>query len=575
MPYFISNDTDCPEWAVVKDDGEVIACHDTEDSAIAQMVAVSQAEGIEPGGTYERQNRAEPDQLEVGDFVRWESSGGTAQGRIERIERDGQINVPDSSFTINGEEDDPAALIRIYQEGEEGWQATDTLVGHRFSTLTKIDPLESRELPDAYRPANSEDVPEGRACGNCMFYNEDRQNEEGLSYCERWDDFVRGDFYCDAWESDDDDDDDEIELETREVDLTPPAYMRASARRGLEWHEEGLSGDGLVDRTVREARAMAEGNVTADKWVRIRAWIARHMDDLDSPDANPDSDNFPSPGVVAMALWGGGTTKRSARRAMDYADGVVSRIEEENEGRARGEALSKFEQRVMVSDLEIRSENGMTLEGYAAVFNSRSENLGGFTEQIERGAFTQTLKARNDIKLLWNHDTSAVLGSTRAGTLELREDEKGLRVMAELPDTTLGRDISYLVKRGDIDSFSFGFSVMEDSWNSAGNERTLESVRLFEVSLVSFPAYSATAGTAVVRGLDKIAKRADVDADELADALLKVEGGEEISPEQKSLLSKVIDTLSPEEAEQQGEDFDSQAWLDLKKTKLQYLKKKA
>lgn len=570
MPYFISNDTElteCPNWAVLKDDGEVLACHDTEESAIAQMVAVSQAEGVEPGGTFERQDRAQPDQLEVGDFVRWESAGGTAQGRIERIERDGTIAVPDSDFTIIGEENDPAALIRIYQEGEEGWNATETLVGHRFSTLTKIDPLESRELPDAYRPANAEDVPEGRACGNCLFYREDNQNEEGLSYCERWDDYVRGDYYCDAWEG---------EAEERQVNLTPPAYMRASARRGLEWYEEGLAGDGLVDATVREARAMARGNaLTPDKWVRLRAWIARHIGDLDSPDANPESDNYPSAGVVAMALWGGGTTRRSAQRAMDYADGVVSRIEEENEGRATGAALSKFEQRVMVSDLEIRSENGMTLEGYAAVFNSRSENLGGFTEQIAPGAFTATLKARNDIKLLWNHDTANVLGSTRAGTLMLTEDSRGLRVKAELPDTNLGRDIAYLVKRGDIDSFSFGFSVNEDSWNSAGNERTLESVRLFEVSLVSFPAYSATAGTATVRGIDQLAKRADVDADQLADALLKVEGGETISAEQKEMLSKVINTLSPEEAEEQGEEFDAEAWVELKKKKLEYLKKKA
>jgi len=567
MPYFIDNESnECPNWAVVKEDGEVIACHDTEDSAIAQMVAVSQAEGIEPGGTYERQDRAEPDELEVGDFVRWESGGGTAQGRIERIERDGTINVPDSSFTINGEEDDPAALIRIYQEGEEGWNATETLVGHRFSTLTKIDDLdEDRAALSGDRfttEAEALDRAEELGCEGTHTMDDNGQTiYMPCSTHGRYEELTgTGESYA---------------SEERQVDLSAPAYMRASARRGLEWYEEGLAGDGLVDRTVREARAMAEGNVTADKWVRTRAWIARHMDDLDSPDANPDSDNFPSPGVVAMALWGGGTTKRSAQRAMDYADGVVSRIEEENEGRARGEALSKFEQRVMVSDLEVRSEDGMTLEGYAAVFNSRSENLGGFTETIAPGAFSQTLKARNDIKLLWNHDTSAVLGSTRAGTLQLREDEKGLRVTAELPDTNLGRDIAYLVKRGDIDSFSFGFSVNEDSWNSRGTERTLESVRLFEASLVSFPAYSATAGTAVVRGLDKIAKRADVDPDQLADALLKVEGGEEISQEQKSLLSKVIDTLSPEQAEQQGEDFDSQAWLDLKKTKLNYLKKKA
>ncbi len=86
-------------------------------------------------------DRAEPGDLRVGDFVRWRASGGTAQGKIDRIERDGSINVPDSEFTINGDEDDPAALITVYREGDDGWEATDVQVGHRFSTLTKIAAL--------------------------------------------------------------------------------------------------------------------------------------------------------------------------------------------------------------------------------------------------------------------------------------------------------------------------------------------------------------------------------------------------------------------------------------------------
>jgi len=72
-----------------------------------------------------------------------------------------------------------------------------------------------------------------------------------------------------------------------------------------------LSGDGVVDRTIREARAMAEGNVTADKWVRLRAWIARHLVDMDAPQNTPGDENYPGPGAVAMALWGGGGSKRS------------------------------------------------------------------------------------------------------------------------------------------------------------------------------------------------------------------------------------------------------------------------
>lgn len=81
--------------------------------------------------------RAEPDELSVGDFVSWNSSGGEAYGKVDRIERDGQINVPDSDFTINGDADDPAALIEVYREGDEGYEGSGQMVGHRFSTLTK------------------------------------------------------------------------------------------------------------------------------------------------------------------------------------------------------------------------------------------------------------------------------------------------------------------------------------------------------------------------------------------------------------------------------------------------------
>jgi HK97 family phage major capsid protein/HK97 family phage prohead protease len=86
-------------------------------------------------------DRAEPDGLKVGDFVQWDSSGGTARGQIERIERDGQIDVPNAEVVINGTPDDPAALIQIFREGEAGWEGTVVRVAHRFSTLTKIPAL--------------------------------------------------------------------------------------------------------------------------------------------------------------------------------------------------------------------------------------------------------------------------------------------------------------------------------------------------------------------------------------------------------------------------------------------------
>ena len=103
-------------------------------------------------------DRAAPNELKVGDFVSWNSSGGRAKGKITKVERDGTINVPDSDFTLNGTEDDPAALIQVYRSGEP----TDREVGHKFSTLRKINPIRdfddfnSHELEK--HPLNSEEI---------------------------------------------------------------------------------------------------------------------------------------------------------------------------------------------------------------------------------------------------------------------------------------------------------------------------------------------------------------------------------------------------------------------------------
>ena len=94
----------------------------------------------------DEETRAEPDELKVGDFVSWNTPGGNAQGKITKIVRDGQLDVPGAEVVINGEEDNPAALIQIYREGSEGWRETDVYAGHRFSTLKKIAALRAMEL---------------------------------------------------------------------------------------------------------------------------------------------------------------------------------------------------------------------------------------------------------------------------------------------------------------------------------------------------------------------------------------------------------------------------------------------
>jgi len=339
--------------------------------------------------------------------------------------------------------------------------------------------------------------------------------------------------------------------ESRAVDLTPPAYMVDAARKGLEWYADGLAGDGLTSKTVREARDMAAGQVSEDKWVRIAAWISRHLVDLDSPNANPNSENYPSAGVVAHALWGSNGGKSGARRVLSYAENIIARIEAENTNRSKGRTVSKIETRIFANDFEVReTAEGMTLTGYAARFNEPSEPL-PFIERIAPGAFKLSLRARNDIKLLWNHSSSDVLGSTRSGTLRLHEDEYGLRVEADLPDTQAGRDAKVLIQRGDVTGFSFGFTVPRngDSWNAEGTERTLKSVRLLEVSTgVAFPAYPTTNGTAQVRSLEEITMAAELDFEMVTLAIEKIVAGEPISQIEKEMVELVMEQLAPEEA---------------------------
>jgi HK97 family phage prohead protease len=87
----------------------------------------------------------------VGSFVSWDSSGGTARGRIEHVMREGVLGIPGTDFSITAEDGDPAVLIRIYEEFRDGWRATETLVGHKASTLTAIDPLPEASPEDASR----------------------------------------------------------------------------------------------------------------------------------------------------------------------------------------------------------------------------------------------------------------------------------------------------------------------------------------------------------------------------------------------------------------------------------------
>ena len=478
MPYFITDESpDCSGWATIKEDGEVIGCHATKQDAIDQMIAVSIAEDMEPGG--------------------------------------------------------------------------------------------ERALPDNYRPALSPDVPEGRACGNCHFYDEDDVQGEGdnlKAYCERWDAYVDGGFYCNAWQPHEEEmeEEDEEEESVRQVSLEIPVYIRTAARKGLDYYGQGLAGEGLVDRTVREARDMARGDITEDKVIRSNAWAQRHAVDLDAPkNSDSNNDQFPGAGAVAHYLWG--INPLNPQPARDWYERKANAIKAErglfNFHRTKSEYFANIPgmednkvetRRIQVNEFELRAGptgDGMSFTGYAAVFNSDSEPL-PFIERIMPGAFKKSLKSRMPIKMYMNHDSSMLLASTRSRTLRLEEDSKGLLVNADLPDTTVGRDLSVLMQRGDVDSMSFGFSVPAggDKWSDDGATRELRQVRLHEVSVVTgFPAYKAT--SASVRSLDILAKRTGVDADKLAEAITMLEAGGTLSDESADLLSSAVSKLRAEPAQ--------------------------
>jgi hypothetical protein len=152
-----------------------------------------------------------------------------------------------------------------------------------------------------------------------------------------------------------------------------------------------------------------------------------------------------------------------------------------------------MERRSLATAPEIRdSGNGKTISGYAAIFNEVADIGGAFREIIAPGAFDKTLNG--DIRALVDHDSGRVIGRSKAGTLRLNEDSKGLAVEIDLPDTTDGRDLAVSLTRGDISGMSFGFRVTHDEWDETGDipTRTIRSVELFEVSAVAFPAYEGT-----------------------------------------------------------------------------------
>ena len=177
--------------------------------------------------------------------------------------------------------------------------------------------------------------------------------------------------------------------------------------------------------------------------------------------------------------------------------------------------MTQREIRTVPATLEIRADADKppVVAGIAAPFDSESRNLGGFTEKIQRGAFKRSLEESEIIHALWNHDTGAPLGSTRSGKLDLRETDAGLEF--ELDARRMTPQQLDAVADGDM-RMSFGFSTKADQWEDRDDDdplRTLLDVDLFEISMVTQPAYEDTA--VAKRSLDEHRQAQLVSAEEL------------------------------------------------------------
>ncbi len=168
------------------------------------------------------------------------------------------------------------------------------------------------------------------------------------------------------------------------------------------------------------------------------------------------------------------------------------------------------ERRVALGELRVeQADNDFrpVIRGYAIVFNSLSENLGGFREIIPPQAVERTVRENMDVRALVDHDPAKILGRTRAGTLRLAADKVGLRAEIDPPNTTAARDTVESVRRGDVSGMSFGFRAIgeDDSWWSLQDGvpvRTVKDMAIHDVSVVTYPAYVATQVEVALRALE-------------------------------------------------------------------------
>ena len=206
------------------------------------------------------------------------------------------------------------------------------------------------------------------------------------------------------------------------------------------------------------------------------------------------------------------------------------------------------ERRYARSPIEFRAakSGGVgTLAGYAAKYDTLSQNLGGFVETIQRGAFDKSLSDGLDVLARYNHDDSHLLGRTASGTVRLSSDDTGLMYEVDLPDTQVGRDLAVLAARGDVYQSSFAFYTVTDEWGVTEQGfpmRSLIATRLVDVAPVNTPAYLDTSSglrsLAEARGLSFDEVREAAEANRLGDLMTTAP----VADEERSADEEIVET---------------------------------
>jgi hypothetical protein len=292
--------------------------------------------------------------IREGSFVSWNSSGGRARGQVEHVMYEGVLGIPDSEFQINAEPDDPAVLIRIWREFADGWQATETLVGHKMSTLTRIEPLakaKKREDGEDFPPSAFAYVPdpESPSTWKLRLWDSlgDRETREqvGRAVAALSPGGFRGNRVqipsedlpavrrrvAQAWRKVwADDDAAELPEILKQESFTPPEGVQEAAQRALDWIGEGHAGSGFTDVGRARAAQLARGDAVSEDTIRrIASYLARHEGDSSAEGFNAGESGFPSPGRVAWDAWGGDA-------AVSWSRSIVDRLESAEKDYAQG-----------------------------------------------------------------------------------------------------------------------------------------------------------------------------------------------------------------------------------------------